>query len=159
MVTEPLQITIDTREQHPYLFLPQVGAELAVLSVKGLKSGDYSLAGAEDRVAVERKSLDDFVSCCGRERDRFERELERLATMAAAAVVVEADYGAISAGRYRSRIKAEAVLGSVAAWTVRYRIPFLLCGDRAGGEAMTWRLLRQFARQLVESPKIVGLAV
>ncbi|WP_241160230.1 hypothetical protein [Desulfovibrio sp. ZJ369] len=42
-----------------------------------LTVGDYSLEGLTDKVAVERKELPDLVQCLGRERERFERELQR----------------------------------------------------------------------------------
>ena len=41
-------IAIDTREQRPYRF---VWSE-----IKTLTTGDYSVIGLEDRVAIERKS-------------------------------------------------------------------------------------------------------
>ena len=52
-----MKIIIDTREQAPFTFRHErMGAttEPGTLAV-----GDYSLAGLEDRVAVERKSLPD----------------------------------------------------------------------------------------------------
>ena len=63
---------IDTREKRP-LNLEPLRSERATLSV-----GDYSLKGMSDEiVAVERKSLGDFLSCCGVERARYERQLLR----------------------------------------------------------------------------------
>ena len=66
-----MKIIIDTREQAPFAFRHErmdATTEPGTLAV-----GDYSLAGLEDRVAVERKSLPDLVMCLGRERERFER--------------------------------------------------------------------------------------
>lgn len=64
----------DTREQNPLLFKGyDVTPEPATLPV-----GDYSLPGFTDRAAIERKSLDDLISCLINDsRDRFERELAR----------------------------------------------------------------------------------
>jgi len=69
-----MRILIDTREQAPFTFQGyDVDPEPATLPV-----GDYSLPGFEDRVAIERKSLEDLISCLmGSNRDRFERELYR----------------------------------------------------------------------------------
>jgi DNA excision repair protein ERCC-4 len=64
-----MRIVVDSREQAPFLF-EGYGAEVAQGT---LTAGDYSLAGLESLVAVERKSLSDLVACLGRERDRFER--------------------------------------------------------------------------------------
>lgn len=60
-------IVVDTREQTPYEFATMVcdkadgGGPLYVPTLRaGLPTGDYSLAGYEDMVAVERKSLADL---------------------------------------------------------------------------------------------------
>jgi len=48
-------------------------------SVTGtLATGDYSIAELESVVAIERKSQADMLSCIGGERERFEREVQRL---------------------------------------------------------------------------------
>ncbi len=63
------RIVIDSREQEPYTFACEV--------VKAkLDAGDYSVAGFEQRVAVERKSLRDFVGTVIHDFDRFARELQ-----------------------------------------------------------------------------------
>ena len=67
-------ILIDSREQEGFSFDPAV----ADVERKGLPAGDYSVAGLIDRVAVERKSLDDFVSTVIHGRARFAIELKKL---------------------------------------------------------------------------------
>ena len=78
---DPFTIAIDTREQRPYEF---PGAERMTLP-----TGDYSIVGLEDQVAIERKSKTDAYSSLGQARARFRRELERLAKFDYAAIVVE----------------------------------------------------------------------
>ena len=65
-------VVTDTREQLPYLF---PGCRL---SIRKLDAGDYSLEGYEDVISVERKSASDFFGSITQDRERFERELERL---------------------------------------------------------------------------------
>ena len=65
-----LKILIDTRERKPYKF--ETPSKTATL-----KTGDYSLSGAEHLVAIERKTIDDLVSSLTINRKRFERELFR----------------------------------------------------------------------------------
>ena len=61
-------IVVDSREQCPFPFAHErYGAKT---KQGALTVGDYSLAGLEDKVAVERKSLPDLVACLGRERER-----------------------------------------------------------------------------------------
>jgi len=142
MKPQPLRIIQDSREQAPFRFegFP------AVVEVAGLDAGDYSLAGFERRVAVERKSIQDLVGCLTGERPRFERELQRLKAMDAAAVVVEQPQSVLRLGHYRSAMPAESAWQSVIAFSMRFRVPFWFCDSRADAEAVTFNFLRHYAR-------------
>mgnify|MGYP001048695011 CR=1 FL=1 len=84
-------IVIDTREQSPFVF-----AQMDVPTERrALATGDYSIAGLEDKITIERKSLIDLFGSCGRGRTRFEAEIERMATFQHAAIVCEADWQTI----------------------------------------------------------------
>jgi hypothetical protein len=117
-------VVADTREQLPFGFQGMLcdakdgGGPLTVPVVRGtLKSGDYSLKGFESRVAVERKSVADLFGTLGQGRDRFERELGRLAEMEYAAVVVEGDWreilGIYPGGLYDLRREFEAKIAAL----------------------------------------------
>ena len=138
----PLRIIRDSREQAPFTFS---GLPVEV-SVSALEAGDYSVRGFERRVAVERKELGDLVGCLGANRERFQRELARLRGYDCAAVVVEAPVVALRTGRYLGRLDAGAAWQSVLAFSMRFRVPFFFCADRADAEAVTFDLLRHFAR-------------
>ncbi len=69
---ENVTALIDTREQQ-LLDLSPLRTEQATLP-----TGDYSLKGLEHVVAIERKSLDDLLGVVGRDRPRFDREVQRL---------------------------------------------------------------------------------
>jgi ERCC4-type nuclease len=86
--------------------------------------------GIEACVAVERKTLDDFVSTVIRQRVRFRRELCKLAGYRAACVVVEAGLLEVLQGRYRGGAHPNAVLGSALSITLDYRIPVFFCSSR-----------------------------
>ena len=62
-----IPIVVDSRKQEPYSFDPK----RFVVVRKALPAGDYSLVGWEERVAVERKSLTDFVQTIIRSRRRL----------------------------------------------------------------------------------------
>lgn len=134
---------MDSREQIPFDFQHEKYAG-TVIEAGALDTGDYSLAGLTDRVAVERKALPDLVACLARERERFERELQRAAALDAFAVVVEASWAELAAGQYRSQLNPHSACQSVLAFTCRYRIPFIFSGSRAGAEYVTWGFLRQY---------------
>lgn len=129
-------IVIDTREQRPYQFAGAV--------VKRLKSGDYSLVGFEDRVAVERKSQSDAYNSLGRRRARFRREIQRLGHLDYAAIVVEDSlHGFLRPPAY-SRVNPRIAIGLLLEWSVRYRVPVFFAGDREHGRALTRKLLRNY---------------
>lgn len=148
-----MHILTDTREQNPF---PFAGERYSADTVEkaSLTVGDYSLAGLADRVAVERKSLDDLAQSLGRERERFERELARGAALDSFCVVVEASYLDLARGKYRSRMQPHAACQSVAAFMGRYRLPFIFAGSRPAAEYACWSFLRQYlegARQRLKA--------
>ena len=137
-----MTIIVDSREQAPFAFEhDRYGVQI---QQGALTVGDYSLVGLTDKVAVERKELSDLVQCLGRERERFERELQRGAALDAFAVVVEDSWAELAAGQYRSKLNPHSACQSVLAFTARYRIPFLFAGSRTGAEYVTWGFLRQY---------------
>lgn len=149
-------VVVDTREQAPFTFtgltcdVADGGGPLTIQTTRGtLKSGDYSLAGFETRVACERKSLADLYGTIGQGRDRFERELQRLSTYAYAAVVIEATWAEIAADPPpHTRLPPKTVYRSILAWDVRYpRIKWHAFGPRRLAEISTFRLLERFLRE------------
>jgi DNA excision repair protein ERCC-4 len=136
------RIVIDTREQEPYHF------DCATERRK-LEAGDYSVAQLEDAVAVERKSLKDFVSTVIHDSGRFAAELQRLLHLEAACVVVEADLDHVLRGLASADCRGaspESVLGIAAHISLRYGVPVFWCGSRQAARAFTEAYLRMFVR-------------
>lgn len=148
----PAVVLIDQREKLPYRFdavpadVGQGGGLLAVTtSVETLPSGDYSLDGWRTEVAVERKSACDLFGTLGGGRDRFVRELERLASYRFAAVVVEAEWSDVFNDPPRhTQLSPKSVYRSVLAWSVRYPARWFFVPGRAVAEVTTFRLLQRF---------------
>lgn len=141
---QPLPVVVDSREQAPYSFAGAPCYAGTTVEPGTLQTGDYSIRGFESAVAVERKSLPDFVACLGRERERFVRELERARGLQAFAVVVEADYRELAHHDYRGLLNAHSACQSVASFMARMRVPILFAGTRQGGEYAVWSFLRQW---------------
>ena len=152
-------VVIDTREQTPLAptRLPFVRA--------GLTTGDYSVQGLEGQFAVERKSIPDLVACCKSgtkaaegERERFERELQRLSAYCVpgrfGALLIIGTPAEIDAGAYRSEISPKAVWGSLKSWRMRYGIERVFCGSPAAGalwlEDCAWWYARTVTEQANE---------
>lgn len=122
----PATIIIDTREQEPYSFDPRLAAAVR----RALPAGDYSVAGLDGIVAVERKTLDDFVSTVIHSRRRFREELRKLAGYRAACVVVEAGISDVLLKHYRGESHPNAVLGNTLSIILDYRVPVFFCTNR-----------------------------
>lgn len=125
-MAEKIIIIVDTREQAEYSF----SAERFVVERRALPAGDYSLAGLEREVAVERKSAEDFVHTVIRERDRFRRELLKLADYPCACVVVETGLDDLLSGAYRSGAHPASVFGAAMSIIIDYGVPVYFCSDR-----------------------------
>jgi len=138
LITAELPILIDTREQLPYSY---PGAKRATLA-----TGDYTVEGYESRIAVERKSLQDYLGCVGRGRDRFERELERLTAFDYPAIVIEASLEDFLGPYEISKVHPAAAINSMIAWSIRYGVHVWLAGSRDLAETLTYRLLQHFVR-------------
>jgi len=134
-LAEPVTITVDTRERYPYRFADQ-GAGTVRATVT---AGDYAIhaPGGPLLAAVERKSLDNLAATLSDGSLAF--QLQRLAELPLAAVVVEARYSAL--------FKLEHVDG---AWLadqltrlqVRYPgIPIVFADTRRHAEDWTHRFL------------------
>jgi len=141
-MTPPLVVVIDTREQRPWQFSEGTAVVRAALS-----AGDYSVQGLEERVRIERKSLDDFVNCCVHQRKRFVRELEKLQAYELRAIIVEASLLDVAAQAYRSKAKPKAIVASSVAFHVDYGIPTLWAGDHRRAGRLAELLLGRFARR------------
>jgi len=81
-------------------------------------------------VAVERKTVDDFVSTVIHSRERFRNELRKLAGYRAACVVVEAGVLDLLMRRYRGDAHPNAVLGSALSIILDFRVPVFFCSNR-----------------------------
>jgi DNA excision repair protein ERCC-4 len=160
----PFTIAVDTREQLPFEFENILAAgKLVLVSTQQatLASGDYSIVGHEEAVAVERKTLADLYGTLTAGRDRFERELERLASYEFSAVVVEADWHQIVDGPlFVMRAKPASIVGTIHAWQQRFpKTHWLPAGSRPLAEQATYGVLRRYWIDRVEGRRSSVLAV
>lgn len=138
-------IICDTREQTPLPItrLPVIRA--------GLYSGDYSIAGLEDEFSIERKSIDDLVGCCvNSNRERFEHELHRLRGYRFKRLLIIGQRCEVELKHYRSAIAPASVLGTLAAFEIRYDIPVVWTATPEEAAALVERWAWYAAREHVE---------
>jgi ERCC4-type nuclease len=139
-----ITVVTDSREKEPYSFDCKKVATIC----KALPAGDYSLEGLEERVAVERKTLADFVATVIRGRKRFYRELQKLSAFDSACVVVECNFRDLVDGRYRSGAHPHALIATVAAIVVDFGVPVYFCSDRQAACCFVQEYLSRFHRRI-----------
>ena len=141
----PFSVTliVYTREQQPCVF----SAPGVHTIRRALPTGDYSVEGFEDRVAVERKTLDDLVGSLIRARDRFLREMRRFETYEARCIVVEADWTDVAERRYAGGVHPKAVFGAVLSLVVDHGMPVYFLSNRQIACRFTEDFLLRFHRK------------
>lgn len=164
----PFTIIVDTREQFPYHFTgfradARHGYKPLVIPTRraALKTGDYSIEGFEDRVAVERKSLSDLYGSLGGGRDRFHREFERLNQLECAALVIEAGWPEIihhpplrNPSKNGRLLLPKHVYRTAISWQQRFpRVHWWPCDTRNFAERTTFRALEMFWRLQQKLPQ------
>lgn len=163
----PFTVIVDTRESAPFSFLSSAfnaGSRhgykpLSIPIVRrGLKTGDYSIVGFDDRIACERKSLDDLfgslAGACGERRERFKAEHERMSEIIAwggfACVVIEASRADARNNPPGHGAHPNSVLSASIRWPRRYSVPWIWAGTRAEAEQFCFEWLSDCWRKLTE---------
>lgn len=96
-----MKILIDQREKQPWTFkdIRQKHPDCGIQTRSArLESGDYTLEGFEQRIAIERKSPRDVYITLQQNFDRFDNEFTRMNGMEAAWIVVEAPLARYAGG-------------------------------------------------------------
>jgi ERCC4-type nuclease len=148
-----MRVTLDTREPSPHpwsKFLPE-GWELVR---EKLETGDIVLSALPEGAVIERKTPSDMANCIGASRERFEKELKRGRYVGRMIVAIEgtlADVCAASRG-----ISHNAIVGTLAAWTLRY-CPFCFCSSQREAADFSFRLLAAQVRDAQRLAKAISL--
>lgn len=165
----PFEIVVDTNEGHPFSFLgitTGTGEKKKPLLIKTTRKAlyamavrkvetkrasfdvglaDYTIAGLETQVQIERKSVSDLFSTLGERREKFECEIKRLhEDCRFAAVVVEGGWDAITLWRGHGPTP-QSVIGTIFAWQQRYKgVHWQICPNRSVAERFAFRMLERF---------------
>ena len=131
------KIVVDTREQKPYKFDNSITGKLDV--------GDYSIEGLEDIVAIERKTLDDWVSSITKNRKQMEEKVKyaRL-KLFYYAIVIESDMTKMWQKRRYSKVPPAAYINTALKWSVKYNLPIFFSSNASQGKYITKTLLDGF---------------
>jgi len=142
-----LWVVRDTREQKPWLFshYPDV-----IVREQKLDEGDYSLFNNGENalypIVIEKKELSDFVACCGKERERFVRELERMAQKLRYLVVI-GSLDDIYLENYRSKINPKSVSRSLWSWQIKYNLIPIFVSSEAVGQRIAYDIFLMYLKR------------
>ena len=146
-------IVIDTREQRPWSFPPDIPVEIGTL-----RTGDYAVKG-DAAFAIERKSADDFVGTLSLGWARFVRELNRMdaADFVAKVIIVESDFETfcyrtkqgfiLPPDHEHTRCSPQFIMKRLAQLTMR-RCSVIFAGNAGLAAAIALRILFERADQL-----------
>lgn len=113
-----------------------------------LPTGDYSLRGFEERICIDRKSgFPELAANFTVDRDRFEREFERMRSYDVALIVVEEGSLDQLEAYYSGGMNPKSLRNSILAWQAKYRVPFVFPGSRAKAQDYILEELVRFAER------------
>lgn len=124
-----IKIIVDTREQDE---LPFDNIRNVEVVRQGLKTGDYSIVGHEDKICFERKSVPDLVGTLIGGHERFLREMDRMKGYEVKYILVEHTAGTVYryCERHGVEYKFDIIMQSLLAYAYHYHVRVRFCKDR-----------------------------
>jgi ERCC4-type nuclease len=135
-------LIVDTREQQPFKFARFRGW-FAGVKKKALKVGDYSVAGLEDYVTVERKDLADLIQSFTTNRAVFVARLRRMADFPHRLLVVTASLTEVKSSYGGVSVDPNRVTQSLIAALAGTGVPFICSETHELGAEITASYLYQ----------------
>ena len=131
----------DTREQKGYEF--RRSKTCAGMVVEKLDYGDYAIKDMLDLISIERKnSIDELCSCLGKEKLRFDNELDRMCAGSKLKYIIVEDYwSSIWSPRRRSKMHANAVIARIMSIEIKRGVKFIFAGTKKIAHRLTRELL------------------
>ncbi len=154
-VLKTFTILVDSREQPNERALKRYKSFRCDWKRLKLDYGDYSAqltlpdrgeTSFENLFVIERKmSIDELCQCYTHDRDRFVREFERADRDGAKIylLIEDATWEKFYAGKYRSRMQPQSLVGSVLAWLSRYKCQLIFCRQETSGKLIRDILYRE----------------
>ena len=137
---------IDTREQKPLLLKNKNDTAI----FKCLKTGDYSLKGYENKIAIERKSLPDLFKTLGSGHKRFRLELERAKKLDYFAVIIEGSYQKIMNKKFKGskyiKINSSTISAILFTLHLKYGLNIFFATNRLEAAKIVKEIFKSFIK-------------
>jgi ERCC4-type nuclease len=129
----------DTRQQMVLPWPPGV-----VIERRTMPEADFTTQTLWGVAAIELKR-DDFPAAVGSERERFDREIARLAAYRWKCIIVAQDITQV----YRQTlVHPNALIGSVASWFARADVPTIFIGNDTGAARLICGILKRWEERV-----------
>jgi len=150
---DKITIIEDSREQNPLSF---DGFRDVNVVRQGLKTGDYSIQGYEDRVCFERKAIGDAVSTLINGHTRFLKEMERMRDFEANYILIERSPSVLYnyCAHHGWQNKFDVVIQSLLAYAYHYHCRVRFCKDREDMAKYIVTKAREFLKEKGEQNEI-----
>ena len=143
-----MELIIDTREQNPLKF--RLSKNITEIKSQKLDVGDYSVAGYETKIAIERKNPLDLFGTTGKGHERFKREIDRAKEYDYFAIIVEAPYSQIKdktfKQSFRTKMRGDVVTKIIWQWMFKYNIHMHFANDEKEAARMVRDILLNYVR-------------
>ena len=148
-----MRLIVDNREPKEHGWFAHFSADVKI-EWGTLETGDFALAALPDAAVIERKAVSDLLACLGRERERFERELQRSRYLGRLVVVCEGTVADLlcETRRRGGGMSDASILGTLAAWQRRF-CPFFFAGSVRVAAEFTERYLRGQIKEVERTAK------
>lgn len=142
-----IKIIVDTREQEPL--------EFKDIEIKKLEVGDYSIAGYESKIAIERKSAIDIFGTLGKGHKRFKKELERAKDYDYFGIYIEDSFENIYNKTFKnahfSSMQGYVIIAILNTLKIKYNIDVVFCNDRHNMKIQINELFKTYLK--IKNPK------
>lgn len=124
-------VICDTREPWPHPWKIAVGGRVAAVVRQKLDVGDFTVAGLENILMIERKSLSDLYKSLGKDRGRFIRMIQRAdeKNIRERYLVVECDLSQLYQRFWFSKICPKAIRMTLVSLTTNFNIKVIFAGN------------------------------
>jgi len=134
-------IVKDTREHDGHGFNFRASASCSGMIREKIDAGDYGIKEYPDLIVIERKqSVTELCGNFGKNRKRFERELERMEDITFKYIVIEDYWSSVKKPKY-TKMRYAAILGSIVSIELKYGIHFIFAGNAKMAQDISRSLL------------------
>jgi len=146
-----IPIVFDTLEQKPWLLIKPDYPDVEMVK-KHILCGDYSIVGAEKLLTIEKKrNLDELATCCGKGRERFERQWVRACEIGYRwkyLITQGCRYIDVCEGNYRSKLNPLSFTQTLTDWEDDYGIRLRFVDTDTEAQKLVYSICRHVQRKL-----------